>query len=671
MKIISWNTKGLGSRKKRRVVKDFLRFEKSDVVMIQETKKAECDRRFVGSVWTARNKEWVALPACGASGGILVIWDSKKLHNEEVVLGSFSVSIKFAVDRSEQFWLSAVYGPNSTTLRKDFWVELSDIFGLSSPCWCVGGDFNVIRRSSKKLGDDFIRENELIDPPLRRAPFTWSTMQEHLVCKRLDRFLYSNEWEQLFPQSLQEVLPRWTSDHWPIVLETNPFKWGPTPFKFENMWLQHLSFKESFGSWWIEFQGDGWEGHKFMRKLQFLKAKLKEWNKTSFGDLIERKKSILFDLANFDSMEQKGGLSPELLIQRALRKGELEEVKWVKEGDCNSKFFHKVANGRRNRKFIKVLENERGLVLDNSESIKEEILRYFEKLYASPFGESWRVECLDWSLISGESASRLESPFTEEEISKAIFQMDRDKALGPNGFTIAVFQDCWDVIKEDLVRVFDEFHRSGIINQSTNVSFIVLLPKKSMAKKISDYRPISLITSLYKIIAKVLAGRLRGILHETIRSTQGTFVQGRQILDAVLIANKIVDEKKRSGEEGVVFKIDFKKAYDHVSWDFLDHVLEKKGFSPRWRKWMRGCLSSVSFVVLVNGNAKGWVKAFRGLRQGDPLSPFLFTLVADVLSRMLLRVDERNALEGFRVGRNITMVSHLQFADDTIFFSST
>ena len=96
-------------------------------------------------------------------------------------------------------------------------------------------------------------------------------------------------------------------------------------------------------------------------------------------------------------------------------------VKWVKEGDCNSKFFHKVANGKRNRKFIKVLENERGLVLDNSESIKEKILRYFEKLYTSPSGKSWRVEGLDWSPISKESASKLESPFTEEEISKAIF----------------------------------------------------------------------------------------------------------------------------------------------------------------------------------------------------------------------------------------------------------
>ncbi|RVW17667.1 hypothetical protein CK203_071806 [Vitis vinifera] len=156
-----------------------------NVVMIQETEKAECDRRFMGSVWTARNKDWAALPASEASGGILIIWTLKNC-----------------------------VGRRLTPSMKDF--------------------------------DDFIRDCDFIDSPLRSAPFTWSNLQEHPVCKRLDRFLYSNEWEQVFPQSLQEVLPRWTSDHWPIVLETNPFKWAPTPFRFENMWLQHPSFKESF-----------------------------------------------------------------------------------------------------------------------------------------------------------------------------------------------------------------------------------------------------------------------------------------------------------------------------------------------------------------------------------------------------------------------------------------
>ena len=115
------------------MVKDFLRLENPDVVMIQETKKMECNRRFVDSVWTVRNKEWAAFPACGALGGILIIWDSKKLRNEEVVIRSFSVSVKFALDGYRPLWLSAIYGPNNPLLRKDFWVELLDIFGLSFP----------------------------------------------------------------------------------------------------------------------------------------------------------------------------------------------------------------------------------------------------------------------------------------------------------------------------------------------------------------------------------------------------------------------------------------------------------------------------------------------------------------------------------------------------------
>ncbi|RVW40361.1 Transposon TX1 uncharacterized 149 kDa protein [Vitis vinifera] len=226
----------------------------------------------------------------------------------------------------------------------------------------------------------------------------------------------------------------------------------------------------------------------------------------------------------------------------------------------------------------------------------------------------------------------------------AVFQLNWEKAPGPDGFTLAVYQECWDVIKEDLMRVFFEFHTKGVINQSTNATFIAMVPKKSQTFKISDYRPISLVTSLYKIIAKVLLGRLCKVLHETIFGSQGAFVEGRQILDAVLIANEVVDEKE-------------------------DHVLQRKGFSQKWRSWMRGCLSSSSFAILVNGNAKGWVKASRGLRQGDPLSPFLFTLVADVLSRLMIRAEESGITEGFLVGRDRTRVSLLQFADDTIFFS--
>ena len=114
-----------------------------------------------------------------------------------------------------------------------------------------------------------------MDPPLCNTRFTWSNLQENLVCCRLDRFLYSLGWDGVFPNSRQESLPRVVSDHCPIVLESCPLKWGPTPFRFENMWLEHACFKRNFEEWWSNASCHGWEGFKFMRKLKMVKEKVK------------------------------------------------------------------------------------------------------------------------------------------------------------------------------------------------------------------------------------------------------------------------------------------------------------------------------------------------------------------------------------------------------------
>ena len=175
-------------------------------------------------------------------------------------------------------------------------------------------------------------------------------------------------------------------------------------------------------------------------------------------------------------------------------------------------------------------------------------------------------------------------------------------------------------------------------------------------------------TSLYKIIAKVLAKRIQAVLGETISKFQGAFVAGHQILDVVLVANEIVEDYRKGNKKRLVFKIDFEKAYNNVSWDFLDFVLQKKNFGRKWRSWIRGCLSSVSFSVMINGRPSGKFKGFKGLRQGDPLSPFLFTLVADRLSRLMEKAMDTGFIRGCHVGRENVMISHLQFVDDTLFF---
>ena len=187
MNILSWNIRGLGSKKKMRNVRRFLSSQNPNVVMLQDTKREIWDKRFVSSVWKGRSMECAALPTCGASGGIVIMWDSNKFKCTEKVLRSFSVTVKLNSSEEESFWLTSFYGPNKPLWRKDFWLELQDLYGLTFPMWCVGGDFHVIRRISEKLGDSrltfnircfdkFIRESGLLDPPLRNADFTWSNM---------------------------------------------------------------------------------------------------------------------------------------------------------------------------------------------------------------------------------------------------------------------------------------------------------------------------------------------------------------------------------------------------------------------------------------------------------------------------------------------------------------
>lgn len=132
--------------------------------------------------------------------------------------------------------------------------------------------------------------------------------------------------------------------------------------------------------------------------------------------------------------------------------------------------------------------------------------------------------------------------------------------------------------------------------------------------------------------------------------------------------NEIIDERRRFGNSSVVFKINFEKACDHVGWDLFYHALQKKDFNPKWRLWIYGCLSSASFAILMNGCAGSCVKAFNGLRKGDPLSPFLFTIVAEVLNKVVVRVEDNGLLEGFLLSKDRMRMSLLQFVD--IFFLS-
>ena len=303
--------------------------------------------------------------------------------------------------------------------------------------------------------------------------------------------------------------------------------------------------------------------------------------------------------------------------------------------------------------------------------MKEGIVNAFQhQLLEEP---GWRagIEGLHLQCLNHSEAEALEMPFTEEEIFLALMEMNGDKALGLDGFTVAFWQSCWDFVKEEVVELFKEFYDQKSFAKSLNTTFLVLIPKKGGAKDLVDFRPISLLGGLCKLLAKVLANRLKKVLGKVVSADQNAFVRGRQILDASLIANEVVDYWQKRKEKGLVGKLDIEKAYDSINWNFLMKVLHKMGFGSHWMEWIWWCISTAKFSVLVNGVPAGYFSNSRGLHQGDPLSPYLFVLGMEVLSVLLRRAVDGGFISGCSLqgrGGMEMNVSHLLFADDTIIF---
>ena len=201
-----------------------------------------------------------------------------------------------------------------------------------------------------------------------------------------------------------------------------------------------------------------------------------------------------------------------------------------------------------------------------------------------------------------------------------------------------------------------------------------MIPKKANAINIKDFHPICLVGSLYKLLAKVLAHQLCGVLHKLIFASQNYFVGRRQILDSVLIANEFLDSRLKNGIPWVIVKLDIEKAYDHVNWNALFYLMERMGFGTRWQRWIRAYITTVRFFVLVNRSPAGFFGSSRGLCQVDPMSPLLFLLIMEVLSKLLKRTEDCGFLCGFQAGSHRQggmKISHIFFADDIILFCDT
>ncbi|KAK5783847.1 hypothetical protein PVK06_038363 [Gossypium arboreum] len=210
--------------------------------------------------------------------------------------------------------------------------------------------------------------------------------------------------------------------------------------------------------------------------------------------------------------------------------------------------------------------------------------------------------------------------------------------------------------------------------RSLNSTNILLIPNNSNPYNMMHFRPISLCNVLYKILAKALVNRFQKVIGKCIDAAQSGFVPERQISDNVLLAYKILHtlKQKQMGKKGfMAVKLDMSKAYDRVEWEFIKQIMIRIGFANRWVETIMQCVTTVSYLVVMNGHLGEEFQPTRGLRQGDPLSPFLLLLCSEALSSLLRIVKQEGILRGQKVSKNGPSISHLLFADDCILFGET
>ncbi len=697
-KVCSWNIRGLNNPSKRNAVRLVVSSLRSTVVCFQDTKVNHVSGSFLRSCCGSFFDKRMLVEASGASGGLLTCWNSRTFDCSEVFVRHFTLTLHLRHRASGlDFYISNVYGPPRWDGKAEFCDELRQLKDLCVGRWVVCGDFNFTRSQSERSGkewsrratlmfNELIRDLALIDLPLKNSRFTWSNMQHNPTLAKLDRFLVSTVWDSSFPCSGVEALPRVTSDHCPILLTTAGRNRGPCKiFRFEEVWLKQDGLREHLAIWWNEVPTEHSAILTFTAKLRHCRNRLKNWRFSHFHSIRKEKERMMLEIQGLDLLEERQELPQSMIEKREGLKRSLgliideEEIlwkarakhRWMKEGDRNTKFFHAFANGRKRANEIGVIEDGGRVLREDGEKI-DYFFRKFTELFAPR--ASGPANFGDWSAlfrsrrVSEEDRANLAAPFSHEELRKAVFQLGGDKAPGPDGFPLCFYQAFWDILKEDIHKIFQELHNGACCTGPIDYSFVCLIPKKEGPTRANDFRPVCLINGIQKIISKVLANRLAPVLHPLISQCQSAFLKGRSISDAFATAAEIVGWTSRAKIEGVGVKVDFEKAYDSINWSFLGKILEWWGFSAQWCGWIRQCVENAKVAVLVNGVATKWIKSKRGVRQGDPLSSYLFLLVAECLARMTEEAGSNNLIKGVGPAEHCRF-SLIQFADDTLFFT--
>ncbi|KAL5558507.1 hypothetical protein UlMin_034718 [Ulmus minor] len=619
MNILAWNVQGLGNDWTFQILHDYVQQYSPPLVFLSETlcSKSQMKRWRIKLGYTGMliwEKE-------GRSGGLCLFWSDTV--SVQLLSGSKGHIDVLVTSHNYTCWrFTGLYGSPDTSLRNQFWNLLKRLADSSSLPWLCGGDLNEILFSHEKQGGE-----------------------------RLDRMLGNREWMDLFPNSRVHHLNLWGSDHRPLLVEllqVDEFSilgksWKRGHFHFEEAWVEEAGCSHIIKEHWNNRSADSLEG--VADKLRSCASDLEQWNLESFRSLKSQVKKTKTAFDRVDKQLSSHNWKEHQRLEKALVALRYKEERywkqrskdtWLKCGDRNSKFFHKKASARQAKNSISGLLDSNEKWCDTEQGMAQIIESHFETLFSSSshsLVEFDRVLDTIDRKVTTQMNEQLDQVFGLEDVKEAVFQMALTKSPGADGMSAVFYQSFWSVVGEEVTMACLGFTNRGLPLGSINETIITLIPKIKNPTRITEFRPISLCNVLYKIISKMLANRLRKVMDNIISEEQSAFIPGRLISDNAIIGFECLHaiKRRKTKKNYMALKLDMEKAYDMVEWDFIQRVMDKLGFSAGWTKKIMACISSISYSFQFNGQMFGHLNPSWGLRQGDPLSPYLGPIISHLL----------------------------------------
>lgn len=472
--ILSWNIRGLNARIKRSSLRKLVLNHKPNFTLIQETKMETLDKRILKSICNDDQAEFVLSPSQGNSGGLLTVWNNDFFSMESCKTAKNWIAL-CGVFPATKFkgCIINIYNPCECDERATVWSELQEFWNQTHlPCLIIG-DFNEVLSPSdrgsqlvnQKGMDDF--NNFVHDMLLTEIPATnrWFTWFRGASKSKLDRLFVNPKWIATFPNLKVSLLKRSLSDHCPLLTKTTDRNWGPKPFRFQNCWLSYPGC--------LKFIRENWKQDDRMqlnKKLNLMKLQFKEWNSNVFGHIDHNINALEEKIQKLDSTSNNRELDESELSERKKAQQDLwtwlkrkevfwaqnSRAKWLKEGDKNTWYFHTLASIRKRKNSISSLPINGCDIVDPA-GLKREEVKYFQEIFTEEHPNQPTFNGLAFRQISPHQSSSLIAPFSKKEIDEAVASCNAQKSPGPDGFNFSFIKSAWDIIKEDIYRMVDDF----------------------------------------------------------------------------------------------------------------------------------------------------------------------------------------------------------------------